>query len=132
MPLVKFNVPQSLSHDRVVGLRDAVHEALIATANVPPDDRFHVVHRHAADSLLIDPGYLGVTRSPDSVIVEITFRMGRTEVQKQALYREAVRLAQVKAGMRPEDVMIVLTENTSLDWSFGGGVAHYARAPVSV
>lgn len=132
MPLVKFNVPQSLSHDRVAGLRDAVHEALVATADVPPDDRFHVVHRHDAASLLIDPGFLGVARSPDSVIVEIIFRMGRTEVQKQALYREVVQLAQTKAGMRPEDVMIVLSENTSLDWSFGGGVAHYARAPVSV
>jgi len=129
MPLVTFHVPQSLPDDRITGLRDAVHEALVATANVPRDDRFHVVHRHDASSLLIDPGFPGVDRGPDAAIVQIIFRMGRTESQKQALYAEIARLAQAKAGFRPDDVMVVLSENTSLDWSFGGGVAHYAGTP---
>jgi len=132
MPLVTFNVPLTLSNDRVTGLRDAVHEALVTTAEVPSDDRFHVVHRHDASGLSIDPGFLGVVRGPDAVIVEITFRMGRTQHQKQALYNEIARLALAKAGFRSEDVMVVLTENTSLDWSFGGGVAQYALAPVPV
>ena len=130
MPLVKFNVPQSLPDDRVAGLRSAVHEALVATANVPQDDLFHVVHRLDAKSLIVDPDFPGVERGPDAAIVEITFRMGRTDTQKQALYREIVRLAKVKAAFRPEDVMVVLTENTSLDWSFAAGVAHYAPEPV--
>ena len=126
MPLVKFNVPQSLPDERVAGLRRAVHEALVATANVPEDDLFHVVNRLDAKSLVVDPDFPSVERSPEAAIVEITFRMGRTDTQKQALYREIVRLAQLKSGFRPEDVMVVLTENTSLDWSFGAGVAHYA------
>lgn len=126
MPLVKFNVPQSLPDDRVAGLRHAVHEALVATANVPQDDVFHVVHRLDAKSLVVDPAFPSLERSADAAIVEITFRMGRTDTQKQALYREIVRLAQARSGFRPEDVMVVLTENTSLDWSFGAGVAHYA------
>jgi len=130
MPLVKFNVPQSFPDSRVAGLREAVHEALVATANVPPDDLFHVVQKLDASSLLIDTGFLGVERSSEAVIVEIAFRMGRTETQKQALYREIARLARERAALRPEDVMVVLTENTSLDWSFGQGVAHYALAPV--
>lgn len=132
MPLVKFNVPQTFPTDRVAGLCDAVHEALVATANVPSDDRFHVVHRHDASSLLIDPAFPGMKRSADAVVVEITFRMGRTQLQKQSLFSGIVRLAEAKAGMRPDDVMIVLTENTSLDWSFGGGVAQYAETPVPV
>jgi 4-oxalocrotonate tautomerase len=33
--------------------------------------------------------------------------------------------------LRPEDIMVVLTENTSLDWSFGAGVAQYASIPAS-
>ena len=126
MPLVKFNVPQSLPDERVAGLRRAVHEALVATANVPEDDLFHVVNRLDAKSLVVDSDFPSVARSPEAAIVEITFRMGRTDTQKQALYREIVRLAQLKSGFRPEDVMVVLTENTSLDWSFGAGVAHYA------
>jgi 4-oxalocrotonate tautomerase len=126
MPLVKFNVPQSLPEDRVAGLRRAVHEALVATANVPEDDLFHVVHRLDAKSLVVDPAFPSVRRRPEAAIVEIIFRMGRTDTQKQALFREIVRLAQARSGFRPEDVMVVLTENTSLDWSFGAGVAYYA------
>lgn len=128
MPLVKFNVAYTLSDHRVAGLCDAVHEALVATAKVPSDDRFHVVHRHGATGLLIDPGFMGIERGPEAVIVEITFRMGRTDDQKRALFAEITRLAEARAGLRPEDVMIVLTENTSLDWSFGGGIAQYAPA----
>lgn len=130
MPLVKFNVPQSIPEDRVAALRAAVHQSLVATANVPEDDLFHVVYRLDEKSLVIDRNFLGVERGPEAAIVEITFRMGRTETQKQALYREIVRLAQAKAGFRPEDVMVVLTENTSLDWSFGAGKAHYALEAV--
>ena len=132
MPLVKFNVPRSLPEDRVAGLRSAVHEALVTAANVPQDDLFHIVHRLEPDSLISDPVFPGRARSSDAVVIEITFRMGRTEVQKQELYRTIVRLAQANAAMRPDDIMVVLTENTSLDWSFGGGVAHYALAAVPV
>ena len=130
MPLVTFHVPLTLSPERVSALSDAVHETLVAVANVPADDRFHVVHRHDASTLLIDPGFLGIARGPEAVIVTITFRMGRTETQKQALYSGVARLAEARAGLRPDDVMIVLTENTSLDWSFGAGVAQYAEARV--
>ena len=130
MPLVRFNVPQALSADRLAGLRDAVHEALVAFANVPQDDRFHIVHRFDPEALLLDAEFPGHARSPDAVIVEITFRLGRTDDQKKGLFREIARLARARAGMQPDDVMVVLSENTSLDWSFGGGVAHYAQTPL--
>lgn len=128
MPLVVFNVPESLSDDRVAGLREAVHESLVEHAGIPADDRFHVVHRLGAAGLHADPAFLGVDRSAEAVIVTITFRMGRTDDQKRALFAEIARLARHKAGIRPEDVMVVLTENTSLDWSFGSGIAQYAPA----
>ncbi|MGJ8571714.1 MAG: tautomerase family protein [Hoeflea sp.] len=117
--------------DRVTGLRSAVHEALVTTANMPQDDLFHIVHRLAPAGFISDPVFPGMARSSDAVVIEITFRMGRTEVEKQALYRKIVRFAQADAAMRSDDIMVVLTENTSLDWSFGG-VAHYALNPVPV
>ena len=126
MPLVTFHIPQTLTEDRVAHLCDAVHESLVATANVPADDRFHVIHRHDRHGLVISPEFLGISRGPEAVIVEITFRMGRTDDQKRALFAGITRLAAARAGLRQEDVMIVLTENTSLDWSFGGGIAQYS------
>lgn len=132
MPLVKFNIPQTLPEHRIAALRSAVHEALVTTANVPQDDLFHIIHRLEPSSFITDPAFPGMARSPDAVVIEITFRMGRTEVEKQELYRKIVRLAQTNNAMRPDDIMVVLTENTSLDWSFGRGVAHYALNPVPV
>jgi hypothetical protein len=44
---------------------------------------------------------------------------------KRAFYRRLVELAE-PAGVRAEDVMIVLHENGDADWSFGAGEAQYA------
>lgn len=129
MPLVRIDVPDSLPSERVRGLADAVHEALVATVDVPPADRFQVINRHAAADLVIDPAFLGIARGPEAVIVAITFRKGRSDDKKRSLYRALVENAQRRAGLRAQDVMIVLTENTATDWSFGEGAAQYAPAP---
>ncbi|TPQ50410.1 tautomerase family protein [Prosthecomicrobium hirschii] len=126
MPLVRIDVPATLAAGRVRGLADAVHQALVATAGVPAADRFHVVARHAADGLTIDPTYLGVERSAEAAIVAITFRRGRTDDQKRALYRAIADGAAERAGLRPQDVMVVVIENGPADWSFGDGLAQYA------
>jgi len=34
-----------------------------------------------------------------------------------------------KPGLRPEDVTIVLVDNSREDWSFGNGDAHYVILP---
>lgn len=127
MPLVRFEVPAALAAARVAGLRDAVHAALVAHAGVPADDRFHVVARHEPEALDIDQGFLGVARGPEAVIVAITFRRGRSDDQKRALYRAIASGAETRAGLRPADVMVVVTENGLADWSFGDGIAHYAQ-----
>lgn len=126
MPLVRIDVPAALAAERVRGLADAVHEALVATAGVPEADRFHIVAHHEAGGLAIDPTYLGVERSAEAAIVTITFRRGRTDDQKRALYRAIADGAADRAGLRPQDVMVVVIENGPADWSFGGGLAQYA------
>ena len=67
-------------------MADAVHQALVDTANVPADDRFQVVQEVPADSLIWDAGYLGQARSPQVVFIEITLNAGRTVEVKKALY----------------------------------------------
>ncbi len=57
------------------------------------------------------------------MIVHITFRRGRSDAQKRALYRTIAAKAAQSAGVRAADIMVVLTENDRIDWSFGDGVA---------
>jgi hypothetical protein len=98
-----------------------VHTALVETMGVPHDDCFQIRARVPAEELVADPQYVGIERC-DPVIVEISLRAGRTVEMKRAFYARVVELA----GVRPEDVMIVLNENALADWSFGNGIAQYA------
>ena len=114
-----------------MGLADAVHDALVAEIGIPANDRFQIIHRHQAADFIRDPHYPNVSRSDAAVVVSITFRAGRTDAMKRALYRAIVAGAQARAGLKPDDVMVVITENGPADWSFGGGIAIHAPEPVA-
>lgn len=126
MPLVRIDIPDSLPADRwapVIG--HAVHDAMVETIGVPEDDRFQIVSAHAVRRLVMDPHFPGTVRPTEPFIIQITLRAGRTDDQKRALYAGIERRL-VAAGLPGNSAMIVLTENTSPDWSFAGGVAAYA------
>ncbi len=108
---------------RAIG--DGVHDALVAQANVPADDRFQILNRLDRDLIVAHPSYGGVSRSEDVVIIEITLNAGRTVEIKKNLYADiALRLEGL--GVRPDDVLVSLIEVTKENWSFGGGRATYA------
>jgi phenylpyruvate tautomerase PptA (4-oxalocrotonate tautomerase family) len=130
MPFVRIDAVRA-SEDRLDALGRAVHDALVATIGIPPDDRFQVLTSH--DGMIrYDPGYLGVRRDDDLVFVAITMRSGRTAAQKQALYRRIADLAHEYAGIETRNVFVTVTENSPVDWSFGDGVAQYAVTPSPV
>ena len=107
-------------------MADAVHEALVAQASVPPDDRFQIVHEFDDDAIIAHPSYGGVSRTQDLIVIEITLNAGRTVEIKRNLYTDiAARLGRT-VDVRPDDVLISLVEVTKENWSFGGGRATYA------
>jgi 4-oxalocrotonate tautomerase len=126
MPLVRISLVKGKpeAYRRKVG--DAVHRALVETIGVPPLDRFQILTEHEPGDLVYDSNYLGIARSSDLVIVQITLSAGRSLAQKRALYgRIAANLA-TAVGLRPEDAWINLVEVAKENWSFGNGVASYA------
>ena len=125
MPLVKIYVRNNRTAQEVRAIGDGVHDALVAQANVPADDRFQILHRLDPDQIVAHPSYGGVNRSGDIVIVEITLNAGRSVEVKKKLYADiAARLESV--GVRSDDVMVSLIEVTKENWSFGDGRATYA------
>ena len=126
MPLVRIDVPAHRDAAYRQKISQAVHQALIDAIAVPAADRFQVITGHGPTDLVYDPHYLDVARSPDFVAIHIFFRRGRTNDKKRALYRAIADNVHEATGTRKEDVMIVLTENEAVDWSFGNGVAQYA------
>ncbi|MEA2239072.1 MAG: hypothetical protein QOC81_3796 [Thermoanaerobaculia bacterium] len=125
MPLVKIYVRKNIAGRSLHAISEAVHDALVAQANVPADDRFHILNRLDRDDIVAHPTYGGVERSEEIVIVEITLNAGRTVDVKKNLYADIAKRLQV-LGVRPDDVVVSLIEVTKENWSFGGGRATYA------
>jgi phenylpyruvate tautomerase PptA (4-oxalocrotonate tautomerase family) len=125
--MVRISLPASKGAGFAEGVSDAVQDAMVATIDVPAADRFHVISEYPAERLVIDPTYLGIERGAGALIVEITMRAGRTIEKKKALYRTIADNLHARLNVREEDVMIVLTENELIDWSFGNGEAQYVK-----
>ncbi|GAA5011506.1 tautomerase family protein [Streptomyces hyderabadensis] len=126
MPFVRIDAHDDTGGARLDALGRAVHDALVDTLGIPPDDRFQVLTAHApARGTLRYDDYLGVHRDAGIVFVAITLRAGRTTGRKEALYRRIAQLAEEYAGTEPRNVFVTLTENTSADWSLGDGLAQY-------
>jgi 4-oxalocrotonate tautomerase len=128
MPLVRISLRRDVPQDIRRGISDAIQQAMVETINVPPDDRFHIFSEHDADSLVYDPGYLGIRRDHGFLVIQITLAHGRSVVQKKALYRRIADLV-TELGIRQENIFVSLVEVAKENWSFGQGRAQYADAP---
>lgn len=125
MPLVRIDLPAGKPADYRSAVAEVVYAAMIETLNVPKDDRFQVITEHAPGNLVIDPTYLGIERSGDAIIIQITLNEGRTLERKQAFYKAVADGLQERVRLRREDVVINLVEVKKENWSFGNGIAQY-------
>jgi 4-oxalocrotonate tautomerase len=126
MPLVRIDLAAGKPPEHRHAIGQVVYDALL-TINVPKDDRFQIITEHAANELIIDPTYLGITRSADCLIIQITLNEGRTLAQKRLLYKGIADGLHDRLDMRREDVCISLVEVCKDNWSYGNGEAQYAR-----
>jgi phenylpyruvate tautomerase PptA (4-oxalocrotonate tautomerase family) len=100
---------------------------MVETINVPADDRFQIFSEHEPEALVYDRRYLGIERSDDIVVIQITLNTGRTLEQKRALYRELAEKLSRDPGLRKQDILVSLVEVPRENWSFGNGEASYAK-----
>lgn len=127
MPLVRIDLREGKSEEYKKALADGVHKALVEGSGAPPDDRFQIITEHAAGGIICDPNYLGIKRSDNIVMVQITLSAGRKLAQKKMLFERMAEILKEKPGLRPEDLMINLVEVAWENWSFGNGEAQYAQ-----
>jgi 4-oxalocrotonate tautomerase len=126
MPLARIDLPAGKPAEYGRTAADVVYEAMIATLNAPKDDRFQVISEHPPDAMLIDPTYLGIQRSADALIIQLTLNEGRSVEAKKAFYKAVADGLHDRIGLRREDVCINLVEVKKENWSFGNGLAQYA------
>ena len=125
MPLVRITLAQGTSADHRRAIAHGVHQALVETAAVPPDDRFQSVHEVPASDLHWSATYLGLERTASVVFIQIFLNVGRTVEVKKALYARIAEKLVAAPGLRKDDVLVNLVEVPRENWSFGGGVMSY-------
>jgi 4-oxalocrotonate tautomerase len=127
MPLVRIDLSKHAPPDRLSIVSQAVYGAMVEIANVPAHDKFQVVTRHSTDEIIYpDEGYLGISYSPDLIIIQVTWVGGRSTDVKKRFFRRIADEIHEKAGVRKEDVWISLVDSGREDWSFGNGDMQYA------
>lgn len=126
MPLVRIDLLEGKPDAYLATVGEVIYEAMRATLNVPQDDRFQIFNTYGPGTLSIDRTYLGIERSDDCVIIQVTLNQGRSTQMKQAFYRAVADGLHARLGMRTEDVFINLVEVDKENWSFGNGEAQYA------
>jgi phenylpyruvate tautomerase PptA (4-oxalocrotonate tautomerase family) len=126
MPLTRISLRRGKPPEYRKAIMDGLYEAMRETFNVPEDDRFMSVTQHDADEFLYGAHYLGIERSDDLVLIQLTVSNTRTVEQKKALFAAIAKKLGDNPGVRPQDVFINLVEVAKENWSFGNGIAQYA------
>lgn len=129
MPLVRIDMPAGKSAEYKRAISDVVYEAITGVLKAPEGDRFHVITEHQPETLFIDRNFLGIERTAEALMIQVTLRHGRTREIKQAFFKFIADGLNERTGIRREDVIINLVEDSLEDWSFGNGEAQYVLNP---
>jgi 4-oxalocrotonate tautomerase len=127
MPLTRVSLRRGKSAAYRQAIFDGLYRAMRETFEVPEGDRFMTISEHDEHDFSYGADYLGIQRSDDLVIIQLTVSNTRTVTQKKALYRRIVERLTESPGLRPEDVFINLIEVRPENWSFGCGIAQYVE-----
>ncbi|MEJ6395152.1 tautomerase family protein [Gymnodinialimonas sp. 2305UL16-5] len=117
LPFNKLHVPQSLPAKTCRAINEELHESLVETCGVNPDDHFCLVARYHPDDILLHPTFLGERDPEATIVIEIALLDGRTDEQKEALFKD-VRTRLDSIGFTAGNSIIFLLENNPIDWSF--------------
>jgi hypothetical protein len=117
VPLIHVHLDREVFARSHEDIGNAIHDAQIEALGIPADDRFQIFQPHEAGELKFDPGYNGVDRQNLLVIRVVAVHMYAVAT-KQAFFAAVIERL-VPQGIRPEDVLISLTENGFEDWYAG-------------
>lgn len=119
MPLVNISILKGKSPEYIRAIADGINSAVIETMGFPDDDRYQIIHQLDPDCLQLQ------TREGDRVMMHLVMRAGRSNKSKQAFYKKVVENLSRNPGIPPSNVLITITENHDIDWSFRDGVAQF-------
>lgn len=124
MPLIKLDMIKGREKEEIKSILDITYNVMLDAFQAPKGDKYLIVNQHEDYEMeILDTG-LGIERT-DNVIVFTIVSRPRTKEQKTTFYKNLVNTLHDKVGIRKEDIMISLVENTDENWSFFNGEAQF-------
>ncbi|MEW6639144.1 MAG: tautomerase family protein [Pseudomonadota bacterium] len=127
MPLTCVSLRRGKPAAYRAAILGSLYRAMRETFDVPENDFFMTLTEHDATDFAYGADYLGIHRSDDLVLIQITVSNTRSVAQKKALYRRVAERLTDSPGLRPEDIFLNIIEVLPENWSFGHGLAQYVR-----
>ena len=125
MPLTRVSLRRGKPAVYRQAVLDGIYRAMRAVFDVPDEDRFMTITEHEEDNFGYSNSYLGIARSDDLIMIQLTVSNTRNVEKKKALFRRILENLTADPGLRPEDILINLVEVLPENWSFGHGLAQY-------
>ena len=89
---------------------EVVYQAMADAINVPVKDYFQIITDYDSHTLIYDPTYLDIQRTPGVIVIQITLNEGLTVELKKLLYQTIAERLHRGLDVRREDVFISLVE----------------------
>jgi phenylpyruvate tautomerase PptA (4-oxalocrotonate tautomerase family) len=121
MPFARIDLAKGKPAEYRATVADVVYQGIVGVLKAPDGDRFIVVSEHAPENFIYDRHFLGMERSPDFILIQVTSTVGNNKDSKLAFFRYIADELKSKLSVRPEDVMVNLVFVDRADWSFGRG-----------
>jgi phenylpyruvate tautomerase PptA (4-oxalocrotonate tautomerase family) len=121
MPFARIDLARGKSTDYRAAVADVVYQGIVNVLKAPDGDRFVVVSEHSPENLIYDPTFLGMKRSPDFILIQVTSTVGDNKESKLAFYQFIADELNKKLSIRPDDIMVNMVFVDREDWSFGRG-----------
>ncbi len=121
MPFARIDLIKGKTAEYRATVADVVYQGIVDVLKAPDGDRFMVIGEHSPDNLIYDPTFLGMKRTPDFILIQVTSTVGNRKESKLAFYRYIVDELKSKLSVRPDDITINMVFVDQEDWSFGNG-----------
>jgi phenylpyruvate tautomerase PptA (4-oxalocrotonate tautomerase family) len=122
MPFARIDIAKGKTPEYRATVADVVYGGIVEVLKAPEGDRFMIIGEHTPENFVFDPNFLGIKRTSDLVIIQVTSTVGNTKDQKFAFYRRMADELNRRLKLDPGNVFVSMVFVNREDWSFGNGL----------
>ena len=110
MPLIRFDMIKGRSPEEIKDILQIAHEVMVAAFDVPPRDRYQIVHQHEPYEMVVEDTGLDIPRTDRVIVISIVSRV-RTIRQLKKFYQDVADKLETDRLVDKNDLMINVAFN---------------------